>query len=76
VLDSFGPYAGLFSVQMGSDQLSDDTVVNTVWFHMRRSCAWVTHAMVKTHDREDDVTFYNMPLEHAHSPHYIAILTV
>lgn len=70
VLVSFGRHAGSFPVQNGSDQLSEDAVVDSARIHTRRSCAGVSYAMVMTHNREDDVTFYNMSLEHAHSSHH------
>jgi hypothetical protein len=73
VLVSFRRHAGSFSFQNGLDQLSEDTVFNTQYVF---TCDVHVLGWHMAHGGEDDVTFYNMPLEHAHSSHNIAILTV
>ena len=68
MLVSFGRYAGFISVQMCSEQLSEDTVNTRYDFTCDFHVLGVTHAMVTTHYSVDDVKFYNVPLEHSHSP--------
>ena len=68
MLVSFGRYAGFISVQMGSDQLSEDTVNTRYDFTCDFHVLGVTHATVSTHYSLDDVKFYNLPLDHSHSP--------